>query len=64
VLERVGLQVGYPKAIRVDQGSEFVSRAGKPTDDASMGLVTVGENQAGQISNNNANVHAQTYCNL
>lgn len=26
VLERVGRQVGYPKAIRVDQGSEFVSR--------------------------------------
>ena len=26
VLERVGRQVGFPKAIRVDQGSEFVSR--------------------------------------
>jgi putative transposase len=26
VLERVGRQVGFPKAIRVDQGTEFVSR--------------------------------------
>jgi hypothetical protein len=26
VLECVGRQVGFPKAIRVDQGSEFVSR--------------------------------------
>jgi putative transposase len=26
VLERVGRQVGFPEAIRVDQGSEFVSR--------------------------------------
>jgi putative transposase len=26
VLERIGRQFGYPKAIRVDQGTEFVSR--------------------------------------
>jgi putative transposase len=26
VLERIGRQSGFPKAIRVDQGSEFVSR--------------------------------------
>jgi putative transposase len=26
VLERIGHQFGYPKAIRVDQGTEFVSR--------------------------------------
>jgi len=26
VLERVGLQHGFPKTIRVDQGTEFVSR--------------------------------------
>ena len=49
VLERVGREVGFPTAIRVDQGSEFVSRdldlwayqrtldfsrPGKPTDNA------------------------------
>jgi putative transposase len=26
ILEEVGRQVGFPKAIRVDQGTEFVSR--------------------------------------
>jgi putative transposase len=26
ILEEVGRQVGFPKAIRVDQGAEFVSR--------------------------------------
>ena len=26
ILEQVGRQVGVPKAIRVDQGTEFVSR--------------------------------------
>jgi len=26
ILEEVGLQAGFPKAIRVDQGTEFVSR--------------------------------------
>jgi putative transposase len=50
ILEEVGLQVGLPKAIRVDQGTEFASRdldlwayqrgvtldpqPGKPTDNA------------------------------